>query len=310
VTRRLGLRPVRVHLKVDTGMGRLGVLPDQASSIAGVLSSSEGLEFEGVFSNLAAADHDSDEVGHEHTAVQVSRFGRVCADLQENGHLPPHRHLANTAALMHHPDSWEAEWCNGVMPGLSLYGASLTPRREPLGLEPVLSWWTAVIAIHEVPSGWPVGYGLRHVTERPSRIAILPVGYHDGWPRALRGRARVLVAGQRAAIVGAVSMDLTMVDVTDLPSIRVGDPVALIGSWGDRSMGVFMQAIGGRASELSGHGMSTPERITAEEVAEWADSIGHEVLCRIGPRVPRLYTDPDGSSQPLPNPGTGSSKGL
>jgi alanine racemase len=307
----LELRPVSVHLKIDTGMGRLGILPERAAATAATLDTTPGIELEGVFSNLAAADQDPDEAGHRHTAVQISRFASVCAALQDAGHLPPHRHLANTAALMHHPNSWEAEWCNGVMPGLSIYGASLTPRREPLGLEPALSWWTAVIAVHGVPAGWPVGYGLRHITERPSRIAILPVGYHDGWPRALSERARVLVAGRRAAVVGTVSMDLTMVDVTDLPAIRVGDPVALIGAWGGASMEAFLRCIRGYADDASsslpaappesgapplarGAGGPTDEPITAEEIADWADSIGHEVLCRIGARVPRFYVDHDG----------------
>jgi alanine racemase len=309
--RQLDLRPIRVHLKIDTGMGRLGVLPERAPATAAMLDSATGIELEGVFSNLAAADQDPDEAGHRHTAVQISRFAAVCAALQEAGHLPPHRHLANTASLMHHPNSWEAEWCNGVMPGLSIYGASLTPKREPLGLDPALSWWTAVIAVHGVPAGWPVGYGLRHITERPSRIAILPVGYHDGWPRALSERARVLVAGRRAAVVGAVSMDLTMVDVTDLPATRVGDPVALIGSWGDSNMRAFLRGIRGDTKDAP-HSVSTvpqepgaylhtdpvgdatDEPITAEEVASWADSIGHEILCRIGARVPRLHVDHSG----------------
>ncbi len=295
VTRQLDLQPLKVHLKVDTGMGRLGVSLEQAPASAAMLSATPGIELEGIFSNLAAADHSSDDAGHGHTALQVSRFARVCAALQAAGHLPPHRHLANTAALMHHPDSWEAEWCNGVMPGLALYGASLTPAREPLGLEPALSWWTAVITVREVPAGWPVGYGLRHITDRPSRIAVLPVGYHDGWPRALGGRAQVLVAGQRVPVVGAVSMDLTMVDVTELPATRVGDTVALIGGWGDSGMGVFLREIMGCAERPSHSGQDT-QTITAEEVAAWADSIGHDLLCKIGERVPRLYLDSTGTS--------------
>jgi len=289
-TQQFNLPPVKVHLKVDTGMGRLGISSEQAPTSIAMLSATPGIELEGIFSNLAAADHDSDDAGHGHTALQVSRFAKACATLRAEGCLPPHRHLANTAALMHHPDSWEAEWCNGVMPGLALYGASLTPAREPLGLEPALSWWTAVITVRDVPAGWPVGYGLRHITDRPSRIAVLPVGYHDGWPRSLGGRAQVLVAGQRAPVVGAVSMDLTMVDVTDLPGTRIGDVVTLIGGWGDCAMGVFLREIMGCAERPSQSGQDA-QKISAEDVAVWADSIGHEVLCRIGERVPRVYLD-------------------
>jgi alanine racemase len=293
-TRQFDLPPVKVHLKVDTGMGRLGVPSEQAPARIAMLNATHGIELEGIFSNLAAADHSASDAGHGHTALQVSRFAELCATLQAEGQLPPHRHLANTAALMFHPDSWEAEWCNGVMPGLALYGASLTPAREPLGLEPVLSWWTAVITVRDVPAGWPVGYGLKHITDRPSRIAVLPVGYHDGWPRALGGRAQVLVAGQRAPVVGAVSMDLTMVDVTELPATRVGDVVSLIGGWGDRGMGVFSREVLGCAETPSPSDSAIHEnaqRITAEEVAVWADSIGHELLSRIGERVPRVYLD-------------------
>ena len=180
------------------------------------------------------------------------------------------------------------------MPGLALYGASLTPAREPLGLEPALSWWTAVITVRDVPAGWPVGYGLRHITDRPSRIAVLPVGYHDGWPRGLGGRAQVLVAGQRAPVVGVVSMDLAMVDVTDLPATQVGDVVALIGGWGDRGMGVFLREVMGcadRPSQSDSATLQYARQITCEEVAVWADSIAHEILCRIGRRVPRIYLD-------------------
>jgi len=323
IVRQLGLPPVKMHLKVDTGMGRLGISLEEAPAGAAMLSATAGIELEGIFSNLAAADHSADDAGFEHTTKQVSRFANVCAILQAEGHLPPHRHLANTAALMHHPDSWEAEWCNGVMPGLALYGASLTPAREPLGLEPALSWWTAVIAVRNVPAGWPVGYGLRHVTERPSRIAVLPVGYHDGWPRALGGRAQVLVAGRRVPVVGAVSMDLTMVDVTDLPATQVGDAVALIGGWGDSGMRVFLRDIMGCAERPSPSGSHTVParksappshqaagqdavRISAEDVAASADSIAHELLCRIGERVPRLYLDssPDSTETRLAGPTT------
>lgn len=258
---------VGLHLKVDTGMGRLGCMAGAAVTVARKLARIDGVVLEGLFSNLAAADLAADGPGGDHTREQIRRFAKVCRRLEAAGLLPPHRHLANSAALAGHPASWDASWCTGVRPGLALYGAGRTPGGGGLEVEPVLSWRTRIAAIRELPEGWPVGYGMGWRPTRPSRVAVLPVGYHDGWPRALGGRGEVLIDGRRVPIVGAVNMDLTLVDVTDLPA-ATGASVWLIGG---------------------------PEegdaRILVEEVAGRAGTIAHEILSRIGPRVPRIHRD-------------------
>ena len=262
-----GQAPVPVQLKVDTGMGRLGVPAEEAPDLARALECTEGVRFDGVFSNLASSDAAPGEPGHDHTCTQVERFERLCDALSAEGLSPPHRHLANSAGIMQHPDSWDADWCTGVRPGLTLYGASLTVGRDPVPLEPVMALGSAVAAIRELPEGWPLGYGAVRRTEKDSRIAVVPVGYHDGWPRTLSGNAEVVISGQRAKVVGTISMDLTLVDITAIPEVRSGDPVVLIGSSGEAAS------------------------IRAEEVASWADSIAHEILCRLGARVPRRFVD-------------------
>lgn len=282
--RRQGLE-VRLHLKVDTGMGRLGCMPVATVAMARELAEIEGVVVEGVFSNLAAADLAPEGPGGDHTREQIDRFVEVCHGLETEGLLPPHRHLANSAALAGHRRAWEAPWCTGVRPGLALYGAGRTPGSESLEVEPVLSWRTRIAAVRDLPEGWSVGYGMRWTTPRNSRVAVLPVGYHDGWPRALGGRGEVLVRGRRAPIVGAVNMDLTLVDVTDVPDAAPGAPVWLIG--------------GPEEGDAA---------IPVEEVATRAGSIAHEILSRIGPRVPRVYTGDDRGGR-VGDPGGGVGEG-
>jgi len=233
------------------------------------LSQMDRIRFSGVFSNLAAADAPPGDPGHEHTALQIDRFRSLCAALDTSGILPAERHLANSAAIARHADSVAAEWCTGVRPGLALYGASLVEEGCPGDLEPVMSWHSAVAAVREVPEGWSLGYGARRCATRDSTIAVVPVGYHDGWPRSLSDRAEVLIAGQRAKVVGAISMDLTLVDITGIPDVRVGDPVTLLGST--------------EADRVA------PVRV--EEIAAHAGTIAHEILSRVGPRLPRRFSD-------------------
>ena len=263
---------VAVHLKVDTGMGRLGVPMedsiDAALEVAQCLEQTDRIRFSGVFSNLAAADAPLGEPGDDHTALQIERFRALCAALDTNGILPAERHLANSAAISQHPAAFADDWCTGVRPGLALYGASLLATNES-DLEPVMSWHSAVAAVRDVSEGWPLGYGARRRAERGSRIAVVPVGYHDGWLRSLSDRAEVLIAGQRAQVVGAISMDLTLVDITGIPDVHVGDPVVLLGST--------------EADRVA------PVRV--EEIAAHAGTIAHEILSRVGQRLPRRFAD-------------------
>ncbi len=263
---------VAVHLKVDTGMGRLGVPMDD--SIDAALEAAQRLEamdrirFSGVFSNLAAADAPLGDPGHDHTALQIERFRTLCGGLETNGILPAERHLANSSAISQHPEAFADDWCTAVRPGLALYGASLLETGAS-DLEPVMSFHSAVAAVRDVAAGWPLGYGARRRAESGSRIAIVPVGYHDGWPRSLSDRAEVLIGGQRAKVVGAISMDLTLVDITGIPDVHVGDPVVLLGS-------------------------ADTDRVASvrvEEIAAHAGTIAHEILSRVGRRLPRRFTD-------------------
>jgi alanine racemase len=321
--RRVATGPIDLHLKADTGMGRLGVRVDDscdaAVELAGRVAATEGVRLAGLFSNLATADAPPGAPGAAFTGEQVGRFARLCAALDARGLLPEHRHLANSAAIQQHAVSWAADWCNGVRPGLALYGASLVtdgvevddhsgdagsrvgaderpgraatrmnapasgrrqgdhgegkaglraPQHWPR-LEPVMSWHSAVAAVREVPAGWPLGYGAGRRAERASTIGVVPVGYHDGLPRALGDRAEVLVAGRRAKVVGAISMDLTLVDISAIPDARVGAPVVIFG----------------RSAAPGG------DSIAVAEVAGWAGSIAHEVLCRVSKRVPRRFVE-------------------
>lgn len=261
--------PVAVHLKVDTGMGRLGVLVDDDTSeavrVAAEIAAVAGIRLEGLFSNLAAADASADEPGFAHSKLQAERFARLCADLEARGLLPPERHLANSAAVSAHSESWRPGWCNGVRPGLLLVGVSPSTDAVTFALDPVMSWHSTVAAIRRLPRGWPLGYGAERRAAHDSTIAVVPVGYHDGFPRALSDRAEALIGGRRAQVVGAISMDLTLFDITGIPAVRPGTPVALLG--GDRD--------------------AADPAVGARELAEWSGSIAHEILCRVGSRVPR-----------------------
>jgi len=268
-----GDAPCRVHLKVDTGMGRLGALvaeaPAAAVELASRIAAIDGIELVGVFSNLAAADAAPDDPCGEHdlVQVQVERFVGFCRALDERGVLPAHRHLSNSAAILQHDAAWDADWCTGVRPGISLLGVRSFRGAVTFELESVMSWHSTVAAVRDLPKGWPIGYGGLRRAERDCTIAVVPVGYHDGFPRALSDHAEVLVGGRLAQVVGAISMDLTLVDITGIPGISVGASVVLLGS-----------------SDEPG-----AESIGAEEMAQQAGSIAHEVLCRIGSRVPRRF---------------------
>ena len=268
-----GTEPAPVHMKVDTGMGRLGMevgdSVDAAVDLAAGIAALNGVRLEGVFSNLAAADAPAGERGHEHTSVQIERFARLCDGLDERGLLPPERHLGNSAAVLLHPTSWDSTRSTGVRPGLLIYGVPPVERGATIPLDPVMSWHSVVASVRRVPAGWPLGYGALRNAASDRTIAVVPVGYHDGFARALSDRAEVLVGGRRAQVVGAISMDLTLVDITGAPGVSAGDPVVLLG-------------VGGAAGGSS---------IAAREMADRAGSIAHEILCRVGARVPHRYVD-------------------
>lgn len=250
----------RAHLKVDTGMGRLGVLPADLPAFLEAARACPRVELEGLCSHFANADLADAAL----TALQISRFQAALAQMRSLGFTPRWRHLSNSAGLLALPEARDGLEMNLARPGLGLYG--LVPAawlRPPRVLEPVLSWKTGVVHVKSVPVGTPISYGSTWTAPRPSRIATLPVGYADGWSRLLSNRGTVLVRGQRAPIVGRVCMDLCMIDVTDIPGTEVGDEVVLIGRQG---------------SEVQ----------DAHQLAALQGTIAYDVLCAVGARVPRV----------------------
>ncbi len=269
--RRYG-KPIEFHLKVDTGMGRLGVPLDHLGTFLKhyreltAAPAPPGLRMTGFFSHLASAE----DLVSTQTDEQVVRFYRALEDVRAHGLQPEWIHISNSAALLS-GRRFDSE--NLVRAGALLYGMCLPlitpPGSAPSGLEefePILTFKSRVVYLKDVPSGTPLGYGAAFHTRRPSRIATVPVGYADGLSRALSNRGRGIVRGRPAPIVGNISMDLTLFDVTDVPGVEVGDEIVLIGS------------MDGCA-------------VNALEIARQISSVPYEVLCAIGKRVPRLYVD-------------------
>ena len=256
-------RRLPVHLKLDTGMNRLGASEDALPHLCEMLSACQHLTLEGVSTHFASAE----VLDSEDALRQMRCFEDGLAVLENYGLRPRFVHMGNSAAMSARPDTWKTM----VRPGIALYGYSLAFTRggEPavvaeLPLRPVLSWKTRVLTVKDVPAGQAVGYMGTFVTRAQSRIAVLPVGYADGYPRLLSNRARVIVGGEYGPVVGRVSMDLTIVDVSHIPGVAVGDEVILIGRNADKS-------------------------VDAVELARLCESVPYEILCGLSQRVPRVY---------------------
>ncbi len=270
--RKVGLKP-RVHLKVDTGLARLGAQPEEVPALLERARSLQ-VDIQGVMSHFANADLADAAV----TQRQLETFRALLAQVDQAGFQPRWRHLANSAAMVSLPSARDGSAFNLVRPGLALYGLSPAPWVVlPQPLEPVLSWKTSVVHLKTVPAGTAVSYGGTWTARRVTRVATLPVGYADGYPRRLSNRGQVLVRGQRAPVVGRVCMDLCMVDVTDVAGAALGDEVVLLGRQASAELG-------------------------AVELAGWLETIPYEVLCGIGARVPRLAvrSSEGAASRPVP----------
>jgi alanine racemase len=251
---------VKVHVKIDTGMGRVGILPKDIMPFFTKLKRIPNLEVEGVSSHLSAASGDSPQ-DLAFTSLQLKRFEKCLKEIEMLGFSPLLRHIANSAATIDLPPSF----CNIVRPGLMLYGAYPSARfAEKIHLKPVMSLKTEIMQIKRVPAGYSISYGRTFVTQRDSVIATLPVGYADGYSRLLSNTGTVLIGGKKVPVVGTVCMDMTMVDVTKVPNINVGDEAVLIGRQGDKE-------------------------ISADEVADKIGTISYEVFCGVSKRVPRIY---------------------
>jgi len=254
--RRRGQR-LGVHLKVDTGMARLGVRPEAALRVAGAIQDEDGLELRGLMTHYAAPDGCLDPF----TLEQARTFEAVRTDLQRSGFPMPAVHGANSAALF----TGLAPLGDAVRPGIALYGVLPTGLPGAERLRPVLSLRAQVVYLKDVPAGATVGYGRRWTASQPTRLAVLPLGYNDGLPYRLgaEGGGVALLRGRRCPIVGAISMDYCTVDVSRADGVDVGDTATLIGA---------------------DHG----ETVTVQEVAEAAGTIPYEISCSIGSRVRRV----------------------
>jgi alanine racemase len=254
-----------VHLKVDTGMGRLGVSMDQLPEVLRVMQAAKHLALEGLSTHLASSEiMDAPSVAEQERVFDVAR--RM---VREAGFEPVFVHLANTAAVISRRETWHSM----VRPGVALYGYYLPFQRAGrevsggtlrLAVKPILTWKTRILSLRDFAANQPLGYGATYVTKAPARVAVLPVGYADGYNRQLSNRGRVIVRDHYAPIVGRISMDLTLADVTGIPEVSVGDEVVLLGAQ---------------------DGLS----VDALEHAELADSTPYEILCNISKRVPRKY---------------------
>lgn len=259
----LGVARVSIHLKIDTGMSRLGVRPERLDGFVGALKATPGLTLSGLCTHLAEADSAAEEPTEE----QLQRLAECRARLAAAGLSPGVVHVANTAGAVRFPDArFEL-----VRPGIGLYGVA--PSYTPLSaLWPVMAWKTRIAALREVPAGTDVSYGGITRTTRKTRVATLPVGYADGYTRRMSAQAQVLCAGRRCPVLAPITMDMTMVDVTEVPKelVRIGDEVVLLG-------------------QQTGPDQESAQPITLDEMARWAGTIPWEICCAISKRVPRIY---------------------
>ncbi|ACL19398.1 alanine racemase [Desulfitobacterium hafniense] len=245
-----------IHLKVDTGMGRIGFREEDWEELFGC-TKLPGLYIEGIYTHFATADHSDLRFARE----QLRKFLVMCDKIKAQGIHIPIRHAANSGALLQLPEAH----LDMVRPGIILYG--LPPSQHvgnDLGLEPVLSWKAKISHIKVVPQGETISYGRTFRTAYPTRVATIPLGYADGLRRNLSNKGEVLIKGRRTTMIGRVCMDQTMLDVTKIPEVQVGDVVTLLG-------------------------MDGYERIDATEMAGWLDTINYEIVCGISKRVPRVY---------------------
>ncbi len=251
-------KTARVHLKIDTGMGRLGILPQEVLPFLEVLAGLPGLEVAGLISHLACADW----LDQSYSLRQLEEFGRLLQQVRDRGWPVPVSHIANSGAIL----SLKHTHLDMVRAGIALYGSP--PSLEappPVPLQPVMSLHSQVLQLKELPAGSSISYGRTYVTPGPSRVAVLPLGYCNGYSRLVSNRGQVLINGQRAPIRGRVCMNLTMVEVTHLTDVHPGTRVTLLGENGG-------------------------DRLTAEELAGWAETISYEVYCLLGNSNYRRYT--------------------
>jgi len=261
-------KTVNVHIKVDTGMNRLGVLPENLLPLIKTINNLPTLKLEALSTHFSSADDKDRSI----TTQQIELFQKTLSELQKAGvTMPPLTHLANTSALFRFPESRSKM----VRPGLILYGALPSPilnsvveeicQKENLqNFQPVMQWKSKIILLKSVQKDQPLSYSRKYFTPRDSVIATLPIGYADGLHRNLSNNMEVLIRGKRVPQVGTICMDMILIDVTEVPDVQMGDEVVIFGKQGE-------------------------EEITVEELAKRSNTIPYEILCNVGKRVPRVY---------------------
>jgi alanine racemase len=248
--------PLKVHLKFDTGMGRLGFIPDDASEVLHCIEGVENLQVDGLMSHFS-----SSEIRDEYGILQVNTFKTIIEHFTKKGFHPPIVHMANSGAIVNYP---EAHFTM-VRAGISLYGShSSKELKNHLPTKQVMKFVSKVALVREFPAGFALSYGRTFVTKKKTRIAYIPVGYADGYPRALSNKGSVLIHDKRRDIIGRVCMDWFLVDITDDDHVNVNDEVILLGE-------------------------SVTNCITADEIAEISETIPYEILCKVSKRVTRVY---------------------
>lgn len=264
--------PLKVHVKIDTGMGRMGLHGNHIITDMTKISDMHGLEITGLLSHFSEADLSD----RAYAKIQLERFNAIREKISEKLKRKIFSHIANSAAIL----SFQEAHLDAVRPGLMLYGYSPIKSMEPraksreseknkpqdIDLIPAMSIKTRILSIRNVPSGTPISYGRTFTTKRPSRIGVIPLGYADGYNRLFSNNADVLVNGKRVPVVGRVCMDLTMTDLTDVKGVKEDDEVVIIGRQGNES-------------------------ITAEELAFRSNTISYEILTTLGSRSKRRYVE-------------------
>lgn len=256
--RRAGAQPCPVHLKIDTGMSRLGALPSELPALLDwcVADGGRTLWLQGAMTHLACADDPAEDPSSDR---QLADFSDAVRSLGARGLKVELRHASNSAGIVRFP----AAHLDMVRPGIALYGAAADASVELPGLRLAMEVCSRVQAVRNLPKGSRISYGGTHVLQRDARVAVVPAGYGDGYPQAMSGKSQMLVQGRRCNVLGRITMDVCMLDVTDLPDVRTGERVTLMGRQGSETIGIH-------------------------ELAAWADVIPYEVTCGISKRVPRL----------------------
>jgi len=250
-------KQLTVHLEVDTGMGRGGVLAEGALNVLHKLNGIKGLEVEGIYSHFSCADSDE-----SYSSMQLRRFEKILHQSTVEGIRPPVAHFCNSAGIL----TMKTATFEGVRPGLLLYGCSPIEGVPIVGLRPAMSMKSRLIAFKQVPAGYGISYGRSYLTYKPTTVGILPVGYTDGYSRMLSNKASVLIRGKRAPVIGRVTMDQIMIDLSDVQGVTVGDEAVLMGEAGN-------------------------QHITAGDLGSLAQTISYEVLSTVGKLVHRVYRD-------------------